>query len=265
MSKKFLLINFLLILIAVFLAVRSYDVWMSPMPERKEPGGTRQRAPASASTVSSAQKMEMPVPAAFKNISEKNIFSPDRKEFPIVLPAAEMKKPSVRPNVTLYGVALGEAFTSALVSNPNRRTDRGERESMSVKVGDKVGEYTVSKILGDRITLESAGDSFDVLLYDPARQKKRPTVSPAGPAPSPGSSPPLAPVPPRPAIRTPGSPPPPVIPPPTVPPASVTTPSSPAGPPGRTLIRGRMDPRAIPPPSRPAPASPNEEEDEEGE
>jgi len=48
---------------------------------------------------------------------------------------------------------------------------------MTVKEGQRVGEYTVAKVSPDRITLESPGDSFDILLYDPTKQKKRPVFA----------------------------------------------------------------------------------------
>jgi hypothetical protein len=44
---------------------------------------------------------------------------------------------------------------------------------MTLKIGDKVGEYTLAKILSDRISLEAPGDTFEVLLYDARMPKKR--------------------------------------------------------------------------------------------
>jgi hypothetical protein len=50
-------------------------------------------------------------------ISEKNIFHPERKEFPVQAPpvpqpAAEVKKPIVRPPVVLYGVTMAGEYES---------------------------------------------------------------------------------------------------------------------------------------------------------
>ena len=193
MTKKFLLINVSLILIVFFLAVENYDEWTKPAPVGKESASSRQRTTAASSQTSAAGK-EAPAPAQFRLISDKNIFSPDRKEFPIPL-LSEVKKPPVRPNLQLFGVVIGEGFHSAVINNPTRRADRGERETMTVKEGEKVGEYTVAKVLPDRITLESSGDTFDVLLYDPTKQKRKPVVTPA---PSPPAVSPGSPVPPRP-------------------------------------------------------------------
>ena len=44
---------------------------------------------------------------------------------------------------------------------------------MTVKLGDQIGEFKLAKILPDRITMEAAGDSFEVLLYDPRTPKTK--------------------------------------------------------------------------------------------
>jgi len=261
MTKKFYLINFFLILIVVFLAVENYDEWMKPAPAAKETPPGKSKAISPVVLASAGGKKEPPAPAQFRPISDKNIFSPDRKEFPIPMITEAAKKPSVRPNITLFGVAIGEEFHSALVTNPTRRADRGDRETMTVKEGDKIGEFSVAKILPDRITLESSGDSFDVLLYDPSKQKKRPVVSTA---PSPGPVPPPSPVPPRPFTPPGGTAPVPL----PRPGGVITPPTQPGGLPGRDMIRGRIDPRRIvptPPPRTPQPAPPPDDEDEDDE
>jgi type II secretory pathway component PulC len=254
MTKKFFLINVLLILIVVFLAVENYDKWTKPASVGKESASSRQRTTAASFLGSAAGKREVPALAQFRLISDKNIFSPDRKEFPIPL-LSEVKKPPVRPNLQLFGVVIGEGFQSAVINNPTRRADRGERETMTVKEGEKVGEYTVAKVLPDRITLESTGDTFDVLLYDPTKQKRKPVVTPA-PSPPPVS--PGSPVPPRPYT------PPAATPPRATPPPAVVNPPTPQGGfPGRNLTRSPMPQRRIPAPPARTPAVPVPEEDDE--
>jgi hypothetical protein len=227
-----------------------------PAPVGKESALSRQRTTAASFLASAAGKKEVPAPAQFRTISDKNIFSPDRKEFPIPL-LTEVKKPPVRPNVQLFGVAIGEEFQSAIISNPTRRADRGERETITVRQGDRVGEYMVAKILTDRITLESSGDSFGLLLYDPTKQKRRQVVSPT---PSPPPVPTPSPMPPRPYTPPGGTPPVPMP-----PPGMVNPPTPPGGLPGRNLIRGTVRQRMIPaPPARtPSGTVPEEDEDDE--
>jgi type II secretory pathway component PulC len=111
---------------------------------------------------------------AYGIISEKNIFSSDRKEFSSSsLALAEAPKSSVRPQVILSGVAISDDYQSASVSSPGRPLKKGERETMTLKPGDRIGEYKLARIEADRIIIETAGDSFEVLLYDPRRAKTR--------------------------------------------------------------------------------------------
>ena len=261
MSRTLYLINFILIVLVIFLATKDYEEWTQAKPRGAE--GIVSKAKASAATAPAATpaKNEAIDLKRYKSISEKNLFSPDRKEFPILLGPGEAKKPMARPNVTLYGVVVADEFSSAVINNLSRRAEKGERETMSVKIGDKVGEYHVAKILGDRINLEAEGDSFDVLLYDPARPKKPPVVTPA-PAPRPSPTPTTPPrpfTPPSPGVSQPSS----------SPPAGIG--QAPLPPPGREVprastLRQRRDLRrpAVPPPTR-APVAPPVEEDEEDE
>jgi hypothetical protein len=113
--------------------------------------------------------------ASYIAISEKNPFHPDRTEFPVLVPepAKELKKAIVRPQVTLYGVTLAGDYRSASVSYLGRPIQKGEREVVNVKIGDRVGEYKLAKIAEDRIFLEAPEDGFEVLLYDAKAPKKR--------------------------------------------------------------------------------------------
>lgn len=249
MGKKFYWINLALVLIVIYLASKNYEEWTNPTPRLKETVEVKAKTPSPSSSLSAVKKVEVPPPETYKVISEKNLFSMERKEFPPPLPPPEPgikekvsapPKPPVRPNLTLYGVAIvGEDVRTALISNPNRRPDKGERETMTVRVGDKVGEYSVRQILEDRITMETTGDSFDVLLFDPAKQKKRAVAATAPSAPGqagrPGEPPRVAPVLPRPV--TPAAP-------PTLHPSPAQPPLTPGLSP-RDLLRERLERRRL--------------------
>jgi hypothetical protein len=107
------------------------------------------------------------------SIAVKNIFSPDRKDFPAQ--SSDTRK-VVRPQIILYGTTIGDDYQFASIVNPGRSLLRGERETMSLKVGDKVGDYKLAKVLPDRIVMEGGEDSFEVLLYDAKAPKKRTEV-----------------------------------------------------------------------------------------
>ena len=246
MVKKYYLINLLLILIIAFLVNENYRVRTSPPPAGKETVGSKPKTLVPVSS-SPAAKKEKPDPAVFRSVSDKNIFSPNRKEFPIPLTPDPTKKPPVRPNVQLFGVAIDEGFHSAVITNPTRRADKGERETMTVKEGEKVGEYSVAKILPDRITLESSVDSFDVLLYDPTKPMKRPVIAPTK------TPTPPTPAPPRRVSTTPPRP--------YTPPA-VTNP--PVRQPAGTITRPQVPQTRIPaPPARRLPAPETDDDDDD--
>jgi len=180
-------------------------------------------------------------------ISEKNIFSPERKDFPIL--GGNAKKPLVRPQIVLYGVTIAGDYQVASIVNPGRPLTKGERESMTVKVGDQVGEYKLVKILSDRITMEAEGDSFEVLLYDPKIPKKRvdvkTEVKAGAPSPIPSTASPVTASPPTSVVAPrPISPSEQVAPPPPPLPARPTFPSP-------EMRRGRR-PVYTPPTSTPA-------------
>jgi hypothetical protein len=171
MSRRYFILSLLLVLIIALLFLENYEIWTHPVEwaSEKETMKKLEKRPESPPMMV-GQRNPTPV-QSYISISEKNIFSPERKEFPIF--GADARKPMVRPQVVLYGVSIAGNYKAASIVNPGRPLTKGERELMTVKVGDPVGEYKLTKILADRITLEAAGDTFEVLLYDPKAPKRR--------------------------------------------------------------------------------------------
>jgi hypothetical protein len=261
MSTKYFILCFLLILITLLLFLKNYEIWTytpEAVPEKEEIKKTEKKP--EILLMAAVQKN----PASLQSqlfISEKNIFNPERKEFPIL--GGNAKKPLVRPQIVLYGVTIAGDYQSASVANPGRPLKKGERDLMTVKVGDQVGEYKLAKILSDRIAMEAEGDTFEVLLYDPRMPKRRmdvktevkpATITSTQPTPAPrtaGPPPPTAPT----GGPVPASPPPSIgASKPTVPGEQVATPppTSPVIPtsPPADIRRGRR-PFYTPPTSTP--------------
>jgi hypothetical protein len=186
-------IFFLLLFVAVvLLALKNYDVWTQPMETLQEEGRAKKGETRVEGTPVTGRQREGTSITSYLSISEKNIFSPDRREFSLTTP--EQSKSMSRPQIILYGITIAKDYQAASLVHPGRPLQKGEREMITVKIGDKVGEYKLAKILPDRITMESGGDSFDVLLYDANAPKKRavvrtearpPEVKSTAPAPSP--------------------------------------------------------------------------------
>ncbi len=217
------------LVIILLLAFGNYEIRAQPIepvpkPQKEETKPSAKKLEALPITEPSKS---IPSVQSYISIAEKNIFSPDRKDFPILGGA---NKPVVRPQVVLYGVTIAGDYQAASLSNPGRPLRKGERETFTVKLGEKIGDYKLAKISGDRITLEVDGDSFEVFLYDSRMPKKRieiktetkpATITTTQPAPT--TPAPATPIPSTPSL-------PPVsaqAPKPSIPPAAVT-PSPPA-------------------------------------
>ncbi len=175
MSFRHGILILLLFFFVVLLGLKNYETWTLPIElvpvkgEAKKPGAKVETPPATGA------KKEPTAIESYIFVAEKNIFTPERKEFPVIAPppVPEVKKPIVRPQVILYGVTIVGDYESASVTNPGRQPRKGERELMTLKIGDRVGDYKLAKILPDRITMEAEEDTFEVLLYDPKAPKQR--------------------------------------------------------------------------------------------
>lgn len=138
-------------------------------PEVKKEGSVPPPAPAFRTN---SRLSSMP----YTGLAEKNIFNPERKEFPTFATPETVKKPQARPQVILYGVTLAEDYQSASIVQTGRTLRKGEREIFTLRAGEQIGEYRLAKIMPDRIVLEGEGDSFEVLLNDPSKPKQRAPV-----------------------------------------------------------------------------------------
>jgi hypothetical protein len=172
MSFKYGILSIVLFIIILFLAIKSYEALTHPLeliPDKGAAGKSEARAENSLAM----GVVKNPTSTAPQYLfAEKNIFSPERKDFQVPGSGSALK-PVIRPQVVLYGVTIARDYQSASVVNPGRPLKKGERELMTVKIGDRVGEYKLAKVFHDRITLEAEGDAFEVLLYDSKVPKKR--------------------------------------------------------------------------------------------
>ena len=263
MSSKYGFLSFLVLGVLLLLIFKNYEIWTQPIelvPE-KNVGKRSQSKPEGKPEVPSTLRTQKDS-ASIKSyifIAAKNIFSPERKDFPI--PLGNGRKELVRPQIVLYGVTIVGDYQAASVTNPGRPLQKGERETFTVRKGERIGEYKLVKILSDRVTLEAEGDTFEVLLYDSKMPKRRMDVKTDGRPATVTSTQPI------PAGPVPGIPAPPLFPTPagtprSTPPAvqrGVATPSpsvpvSPSLPPPSTR-RGRIPyyPLNSPPSGNPTP------------
>jgi hypothetical protein len=175
MSSKYGLLSFLVLALVVLLIFKNYEIWTQPVewtPEEnigKRPQSKPESKPEVLSTFGTQKNP--PSLKSYTLIAEKNVFSPERKDFPT--PAGTGGRQPVRPQVILYGVTMVGDYQAASVANPGRPLQKGERETFTVKKGERIGEYKLTKVSSDRVTLEAEGDTFEVLLYDQSKSKRR--------------------------------------------------------------------------------------------
>jgi hypothetical protein len=172
MSPRYGILCVLLFLVVLLLGYENYEIWSSPgaLVFKKEGDKKAEGRPEPSPGILAPQ--EVSPRQSFDMIAEKNIFNPDRKEFSIQATPG-MGKPITRPPITLYGVVIAGDYQIASIINPGRPLHKGEREIKTIKIGESVGEYKLTKIMPDRIVLDGGEDSFEVLLYDPRSPKKR--------------------------------------------------------------------------------------------
>lgn len=174
MSIRYGFLCFLALCVVLLLILKNYETWTRPIEWGSETVGKRPQSKLEdrPEGLPSLGAQRNPLSAkSYISISEKNLFSPERKDFPT--PLGNGKKQLVRPQILLYGVTISGNYQAASVASPGRPLHKGERETFTVKMGERIGEYKLVKISPDRITLEAQGDSFEVLLYDQSMVKKR--------------------------------------------------------------------------------------------
>ena len=181
MSLRYGVLCLLTLFIIVLLAFKNYETWTAPpevVTEKASPKKSSAKPEGSQPPGDPKDAKSPPSIASYIYVAEKNPFHPDRKEFPVFAPPTTppVEPPPVRPQVSLFGVTIVGDYKSASISYPGRPLQKGEREVMTARIGDRIGQFQLVKILPDRIGLEHPKDSFEVLLYDTRTPKKRVAV-----------------------------------------------------------------------------------------
>jgi hypothetical protein len=205
MKRRLLLVvDALLLVVAAFLGMRLYEAWAArPATVATEP------APPAAAEVAAPPAPVAPGPplTAFGVVAERNLFSPTRTETAPEAPrsgpgSAAAAPPAPKPR--LYGVViLAEGRDRAYLEDVQRR------RVFAYSVGDTVGDARLEQIKNDRVVLRRGGETFEVLLNDPAKPRTPPPPSgvqssEAAGAARPTPARPPVPAPPTSGIRSPG-------------------------------------------------------------
>jgi len=174
MSLKLGVLSLVALLIVILLAFKNYEIWTQPIEWVPEKEGVKKTEKNPETPPITGGKKGTTSIQSYVAISGKNIFHPERKDFPIPTSGTDLLEKSLgRPKIILYGVAIKGDYQSATITHLGKPLQKGEREMITLRMGDSLGEYKLSKILPDRIIMEGMGESFEVLLYDPKVVKKR--------------------------------------------------------------------------------------------
>lgn len=167
------IISFLLAGAAVFFSHQTLKVWSSEDTSKDVPAA---RKPLHLPAVKRTPHRRAPRYKTYEVISEKNLFASDRREQSYEAPeAAPPAMPSKPPGnvLALFGVVINGNEKKALVSNPEKRRGKEEKENIWVTVGDKIGNFEVRMIKPEELILFHGGSAYTVLLSDQSHPEKK--------------------------------------------------------------------------------------------
>ena len=165
-SRKLLVINALLLLIAGASAAFIVRQFMAPMAM---PLPSRARPPAPGAAPEETPRNQA---GAYTAVAARNLFSPTRTETPPASTAAAAAAPAVKPN--LSGIVLRDGAPIAYLEDPTTKRVAGYR------VGDAVAGGTVQTIGADNVVINRPDGSMDVRLRDPSKPRSAPAAGQPG-------------------------------------------------------------------------------------
>ena len=119
MSFKYFVLNILLCFVIILIGVENYETWNHSFELLPDTGIVRKKSETINENPPMVTSTKEPMSIqSYILVSEKNMFSPDRKDFPIV--TVNKSNPTTRPQVILYGVAIAGDYQAASVVNPGR-------------------------------------------------------------------------------------------------------------------------------------------------
>lgn len=117
--------------------------------------------------------------AEYANISEDNLFHPERK-----IPAEKKdEQPLPKPEFVLYGTLVTNDVRVAYMEDmkaPRSTTGRGKRQT-ALKKGDSLSGFTVSEIGEDKVVMVRGKEKMVIAVHNPSR-KTEAVQSTAAPA-----------------------------------------------------------------------------------
>ncbi len=195
-------INVILLLLFAFLGLKAYGVWFQGNAGDKTLEMVVEPARKAPEPLAALYEKKIPPGEKYDALIALNLFSPERTETILEAPKPDGKSKKLSAseqknikqyliNLTLYGLVITNDSAEALVSYPvakpvlngRKRKSRNvkrlaSRQTKWVKVGDTLDDFKVVSITPDRVLLKVGDQSFDLLLYDKGKLKKRAAAKP---------------------------------------------------------------------------------------
>jgi len=117
------------------------------------------------------EQTQIPSIAEYANISEDNLFHPERK-IPV---EKKEEQPLPKPDFVLYGTLITDDMRIAYMEDlkaPRSTAGRGKRQ-ISMKKGDTMSGFTLKEIEADKIVMVRGEEKMTVPVNDPAHPKMR--------------------------------------------------------------------------------------------
>ena len=207
MFTKIWLFNALMAFFVVFFGFKAYGVWVQGNKRFDIPEMAQKPAQGVPKPEGTLHKRKIPPESTYDVLMTLNLFAPERTEVvpEETKPDKKSKKLSTTErknmqqyfrNLTLYGLVITNDSAEALVSHPvakpvlkGRKTTILEntrrkikrqtvKQTKWVKTGDTLGDFKVVSIKSDGVVLKAGEQSYDLLLYDKEKFKKRGPAKP---------------------------------------------------------------------------------------
>ncbi len=171
-ARQFTVLNLVLAALLVTGLLWVLPAWLSP-PETTIPQAALPPSVGNAvSGPAAAEDLAYPPYGEFANVSEKNLFHPDRTIPQAPPPTAP---PPEKPAFVLYGIIEAGPDSVALLEdkkNPAQTKGRGRR-IQSIRLGQEIGGYRLASVAPDAVVMTFGEERLTIPLIDAQNPKNR--------------------------------------------------------------------------------------------
>jgi hypothetical protein len=164
--RYIILINFIFIILSLFLANRIYKIWTSNEYQHVAQGTEQNQGTFPEPTLNNTKRSPR---RTYQDIVNKDLFRPERTEWQAPVEEKEAQTVSkTAPKVDVYGIVISNSFKYAWIKG------RGKKDkSDKVSEGETIQEWKVSAITPHAVSLSKGEESIEYKLIEPGKPKQR--------------------------------------------------------------------------------------------